>query len=118
MTGSNNYYKSDIEYLYNITQSSMLVYPKEVIIATLKDLFSQDSYYHFGKDMYGFNSTVDHTDLPLGADMPYGPGSQPGLNPNPVLPTRLFIGENYRFDTIFYPAILVKNGGSRYVPIS
>jgi hypothetical protein len=54
----------------------------------------------------------------LGADLPYGPGAQPQLNPNPILPTRVFIGENYRYDGIFYPAILVKSGGSRYVPIS
>jgi hypothetical protein len=35
-----------------------------------------------------------------------------------LLPTRLFIGENYRYDGIYYPAILVKNSGSKYVPIS
>jgi len=96
----------------------MLVYPKEVIIATLRDFFSHDSYYHFSKDRWGFPNTTDHTDLPLGADLPFGPGSQPRLNPNPILPTRLFIGENYRYNSIFYPAILVKSGGSRYVPIS
>lgn len=50
--------------------------------------------------------------------MPYGSGSQPRLNPSPILPTRLFIGENYRYNGIFYPAILVKSGGTRYVPIS
>ena len=32
--------------------------------------------------------------------------------------TRLFIGENFRYDGIYYPAILVKNGSSKYVPIS
>lgn len=96
----------------------MIVYPKEIIIATLRDFFSHDSYYHFSQDQWGFPNTTDHTDLPPGADLPYGPGAQPALNPNPILPTRLFIGENYRYDGIFYPAILVKNGGSRYVPIS
>jgi hypothetical protein len=96
----------------------MIVYPKEVIIATLRNFFAQDSYYHFSKDQFGFPNTTDHTDLPPGADMPYGPGSQPSLNPHPILPTRLFIGENYRYDGIFYPAILIKSGGSKYVPIS
>jgi len=96
----------------------MIVYPKEIIIATLRDFFSQDSYYHFSKDQWGFPNTTDHTDLPPGADLPYGPGAHPELNPNPVLPTRLFIGENYRYDGIFYPAILVKSGGTKYVPIS
>src|SRR5580698_2173167 len=118
MSGSNNFFKSDLFGIYNIVQASMIVYPKEIIIATLRDFFSQDSYYHFSKDQWGFPNTTDHTDLPPGADLPYGPGSHPQLNPNPVLPTRLFIGENYRYDSIFYPAILVKSGGTRYVPIS
>ena len=116
--GTNNFSKSDLFNIYNIIQSSMIVYPKEIIISTLRDFFAQDSYYHFSKDQWGFPNTVDHTDLPLGADLPRGPGSQPQLNPHPILPTRVFIGENYRYDGIFYPAILVKSGGSRYVPIS
>ena len=96
----------------------MIVYPKEIIIATLRNFFARDSFYHFAKDQWGFPNTTDHTDLPPGADLPYGPGSNPELNPNPILPTRLFIGENYRYNGIFYPAILVKSGGSKYVPIS
>jgi hypothetical protein len=115
---SNNFFRSDLFGVYNVIQASMIVYPKEIIIATLRDFFSHDSYYHFSKDQWGFPNTTDHTDLPPGADLPFGPGAQPQLNPNPVLPTRLFIGENYRYDGIFYPAVLVKNGGSKYVPIS
>lgn len=115
---SNNFFRSDLFGVYNIVQASMIVYPKEIIIATLRDFFSHDSYYHFSKDQWGFPNTTDHTDLPPGADLPRGAGSHPELNPNPVLPTRIFIGENYRYDGIFYPAILVKSGGSRYVPIS
>jgi hypothetical protein len=115
---SNNFFKSDLFGIYNIVQASMIVYPKEIIIATLRDFFSKDSYYHFSKDQWGFPNTTDHTDLPPGADLPRGPGAHPELNPNPVLPTRIFIGENFRYDSIFYPAILIKSGGSRYVPIS
>lgn len=94
----------------------MLTYPKEIIIATLRDFFSKDDYYHYSKDKFGFANTTDHTDLPPGADIPtahnqYG-ANQEGLS------TRLFIGENYRYDGIYYPAVLVKNGGSRSVPIS
>lgn len=115
---TNNFFRSDLFGLYNVIQASMIVYPKEIIIATLRNLFSQDSYYHFSKDQWGFPNTVDITDLPPGADMPYGPGSHPELNPHPVLPTRVFIGENYRYNGIYYPAILVKSGGTQYVPIS
>src|ERR1700722_2151597 len=115
---TNNFFKSDLFGIYNVVQASMIVYPKEIIIDTLRNYFGRDSYYHYSRDQWGFANTTDHTDLPPGADLPYGPGSDPELNPNPTLPTRLFIGENYRFDSIYYPAILVKNGGSRYVPIS
>ncbi|HEY5268525.1 MAG TPA: hypothetical protein VII94_05355 [Candidatus Saccharimonadales bacterium] len=115
---SNNFFRSDLFGIYNVVQASMIVYPKEIIISTLRNFFANDSFYHFAKDQWGFPNTTDHTDLPPGADMPYGPGSNPELNPNPVLPTRLFIGENYRYNGIFYPAILIKSGGSKYVPIS
>ncbi len=114
--GTNNFFKSNLMSLHNIVQASMLLYPKEMIIAVLRDYFSHDDYYHFAKDQWGYANSTDHTDLPLGADIPtehdqYG-ANQSGLT------TRLFIGENYRQDGIFYPAILVKTGGSRYVPIS
>jgi hypothetical protein len=84
----------------------MIGYPKEIIIATLRDFFSKDSYYHYSKDVWGFPNTSDHTDLPLGS----------GIHDNST--TRVFIGENYRYDGIYYPAILVKNSGTKYVPIS
>lgn len=115
---SNNFFRSDLHNLHNIVQTSMLVYPKEVIIAILRDFFSKDSFYFYSKDQWGFANTTDHTDLPLGADMPYGPGSHPELSHINPLSTRLFIGENYRYDGIYYPAILVKSGGGKYVPIS
>src|SRR5579859_1645528 len=113
---TNNFSKSDLFGLHNIIQSSMIVYPKEIIIATLRDFFSKDSFYHYSKDQWGFANTTDHTDLPLGADLPSHFNSH-GANQE-GLSTRLFIGENYRYDGIYYPAILVKSGGSHYVPIS
>lgn len=103
---TNNFARSDLQNLYNLVQYSALVYPKEMIIATLRDFFSKDSYYHYTKDEYGFAKTVDHTDLPLSA----------GLHDD--VTTRVFIGENYRFEGIHYPAILVKTNGAKYVPIS
>lgn len=108
---SNNIYKSDLAGLYDFVQSSMIVYPKEAIIALLRDYFSKDDYYHYSKDQWGFANTTDHTDLPLGADIPSSYQEE-------FLDTRLFIGENYRQNVIFYPAILVKSGGAKYVPIS
>lgn len=114
---SNNIFRSDLYSIHNIIQASMLVYPKEIIISTLRNFFSQDSYYHYSKDQWGFPNTTDHTDLPLGADLPIGAFGSTAES-NELLSTRVFIGENYRFDGIYYPAILVKSGGSKYVPIS
>lgn len=108
---SNNFFKSDLEKIHNIIQGSMLVYPKEIIIEFLRNLFSKDSYYHYSRDQWGFANTTDHTDLPLGSDIPKQQ-EEDGLS------TRLFIGENYRYTGIYYPAVLVKNSGSKYVPIS
>lgn len=113
---TNNFFKSNLMALHHVVQASMLVFPKEIIISTLRDFFSKDDYYHYSKDQWGFANTTDHTDLVPGTDLPtmhnkYG-ADQSGLS------TRLFIGENYRYDGIYYPAVLVKSGGSRYVPIS
>jgi hypothetical protein len=104
--GVGNFFKSHLPQIYGIVQNSFIVHPKELIIASLRDFFSHDFYYHFDYDAWGFANTTDHTDLPLDA----------GFHNN--ITTRLFIGENYRYDGIFYPAILVKHGGARYVPIS
>jgi len=114
---TNNFFRSDLYGIHNIIQASMLVYPKEIILATLRDFFSQDSYYHYEQDQWGFPNTTDHTDLPPGADLPANSFGSTAKE-NDLLSTRLFIGENYRYDGIYYPAILVKSGGSKYVPIS
>jgi hypothetical protein len=99
-------YNTDLYGIYNVVQNTMIRYPKDLIIASLRDFFSQDSKYHFVKDAWGFANTPDHTDLP----------SDAGLYDN--LTTRVFIGESNRFDVAFYPAILIKAGGFNYTPIS
>jgi hypothetical protein len=114
---TNNFFKSNLMRLHHIVQASMLVYPKEMIIGVMREFFAEDDYYHYSKDQWGFANTTDHTDLPPGADIPVG-GIGSTATSNILLPTRLFIGENYRYNGIYYPAILVKSGGSKYVPIS
>jgi len=103
---TNNIFRSDLPKIHNVVQNSMIVYPKEMIIAVLRDYFSEDTYYHYSKDKWGFANTVDETDLPQDA----------GVHDD--VTTRLFIGENYRDNIVFYPAILVKHAGSRSIPIS
>lgn len=84
----------------------MIVYPKEIVIATLRDYFSNDSFYHYVKDEWGFPKIPEQKDLELDA----------GVNDN--ISTRVFIGESFKHDGIFYPAILVKHNSARYVPVS
>jgi len=103
---TNNFFRSDLPILHHVAQNSMIIFPKEIVIATLRDHFSQDTYYHYVADEWGYPKTTDHTDLVQEA----------GLKDNQT--TRLFIGETYRQDVVFYPAIIVKHGGANYVPIS
>lgn len=101
-----NWHSTDLHRLFGLVQSSMVIFPKELIISKLRDYFKQDSFYHFVSDEWGYPKTLDHTDLPLGTG-----------NLDEEM-TRIFIGENFRQDVQFYPAIFVKNTGMRYVPIS
>jgi len=103
---TSNVVKSDLYKLHNIVQNSAIVYPKELILSTLKEYFSEDSYYHYVKDEFGFPKTPDHTGMPLEA----------GLDDN--VTTRLYIGEAFRKDVIFYPALIVRSSGANYLPIS
>jgi hypothetical protein len=103
---TNNFTRSSLYSLHNVVQNSMVLYPKELVIATLRDYFGKDDWYSYRHDHFGFPQTPDHTDLPIDS----------GLVDD--ITTRLFIGESYRFDVVFYPAIIVRHGGSTSVPIS
>lgn len=103
---TNSIFKSDLNKLYGLIQSSMIVYPKEIIIQHLRDFFSKDSLYHYVKDEWGFGKKVDQTDLPLGA----------GMFDN--LTTRIHISESHPHDGIFYPFVMVRHSSAKYVPIS
>lgn len=94
---------NDVHYVVQNTQNN---YVKDVIIGVLRDEFAKDSFYHFVKDEFGYPKTPDLTNIPLTA----------GINDD--LTTRIFIGESFRHDAIFYPAIFVKMGTMSDVPIS
>ena len=103
-TGS--FSRSDLNRLNHTVQNTQFSFIKEMIIAVLRDEYSKDSYYHYVSDAWGFPKTPDLTGKPTTA------GYQDDLT------TRIFIGEAFRHDVIFYPAILVRAGGSTYKPIS
>jgi hypothetical protein len=103
--GSGSVTKTDLFNIFNYVQNTQIFYPKQQLISTIRDVFSQDSTYHYVKDKWGYPYTPDLTDVPPDA----------GIHDD--LTTRVWIGEA-RFDVLFYPAIIVRNGGSNYVPIS
>lgn len=105
MAGGFNY-NTELYELYNVVQNTMIRYPKELIVSSLRDFFSRDSKYHFVKDEWGYPKTPNLTDV------------VPDAGLYDELTTRVFIGEHHRYDTVFYPSILVKAGSFRYVPIS
>lgn len=104
--GTGNINKTDLYHINNITQNTMLSHAKEVFIETLRDIFSQDSEYHYVRDAWGFPEVINLTGIPTEA----------GLHDD--VTTRLFIGESFKMDMIYYPAILVRGGSFRSVPIS
>lgn len=97
---------SDLYDIYNVVQNTMIRFPKDMIVSSLREYFAEDSYYHYVRDEWGFPKIPEHTDL------------APGAGINNDVTTRIYIGEFHRFDGIYYPAVLVRSGGSKYVPIS
>ena len=101
-----NTFRTDLYSIFNSVQNTAIVHPKEIFIESLRTFFGRDSYYHFVADEWGFPKTPDLTDM----------ANEAGIDDD--LTTRIFIGESYRQDMIFYPSVTVKNGGTRFVPIS
>jgi hypothetical protein len=101
-----NLVRHDLYNLHNIVQNTLTSYPKELVISVLREEFSKDSYYKYVADQWGYPKVVDLTDLPQDA----------GYSNN--LTTRIYIGETFHFDAVFYPALLVKVTNAKSVPIS
>lgn len=104
--GTGSSYRTDLYALHNVIQNTLITHPKEIFIESLREFFSQDSYYHYVRDSWGFPKTPDLTGVPLEA----------GYDDD--VTTRIFIGEPYRFDVVYYPALLIRPAGARFVPIS
>jgi len=101
-----NLWKTDLYSLHGYTQNSGIGYVIDTLIWALKEFFSQDHYYHYQNDSYGFSKISNNTNLPLDA----------GVNDSSQ--SRLYIGEYYRQDAQHFPAILVRNSGMRDSPVS
>lgn len=103
---SGGFFSSNLFSLHHVVQNTQLLYPKELIIGTLREYFSKDVKYHYVQDEWGFPKTPDHTDL------------DPKAGLNDSLTTRIYIGQEGRESVPFYPAVLVKITSSNSIPIS
>ena len=99
-------YNTDLFNVNNIVQATSIVAGKNLLIDTLRDVFREDREFKFVSDVFGFPLVKSEVGL----------SSDAGLNDDET--TRIFIGSVYRFDAKFFPAISIKNTGTRYVPIS
>lgn len=97
---------TDIFNLENVVQQTGIVHGKNILIDTIRDIFARDREYKYVADVFGFPKTPSHLGLDPSA----------GLDDNET--TRIFIGSTYRYDIKFNPSIIIKNTGSKYVPIS
>jgi hypothetical protein len=106
MSLTTHYVASDIFNLERVVQQTGMLQTKNILIDTLRDVFSRDRHFKYVSDVFGFPKTPSH----LGLD------SDAGLDDNET--TRIFIGSTYRYDIKFNPSIIIKNTGSKYTPIS
>jgi hypothetical protein len=97
---------SDALGLERVVQQVGILHAKSIIIDTIREVFRGDRWFSYRTDVFGFPLTPSH----LGLD------SDAGLDDDET--TRIFIGSAYRYDIKFNPSIIVRNTGSRYVPIS
>lgn len=97
---------TDIFNLEYVVQQTGVVHGKNILVDFLRDIFSRDREYKYVSDVFGFPKTPSHIGLDPDA----------GLDDEET--TRIFIGSTYRYDVKFNPSIIVKNTGSKYVPIS
>jgi len=97
---------SDIYALDKIVQNSGIMFGRNLLIDTLREIFARDREYKFVRDEFGFPKTPDHKGLDANA----------GLADDAT--TRLFIGSSYRYDVSYLPGITVRQTSTSYKPIS
>ena len=87
---------------HHIIQQTAIVHPKYLLIDGLRKIFRSDSVYTYRDDEYGYPLTPDLTDKTI--DSPDT--------------TKILISDGYRYETKFYPAIIIKSNGGSYKPNS
>ena len=97
---------SDIFDIEKVVQQTGIMHAKNILIDTLRNVFSQDRHFKFVTDVFGFPKTPSHL------------GLEPDAGLDDEETTRIFIGSGYRYDVKFNPSIIIRNTGTSYKPIS
>jgi len=85
-----------------IIQQVCIVQPKNLLIDTLRKHFARDNIFTYRMDEYGFPKTRDLTGIEIDSEET----------------TKILISDIFRYEVKFYPAIVIKNAGGQYKPIS
>jgi hypothetical protein len=103
MTTSHRVY-SDLFQLSDFVQQTSVSHAKNLIIDAMREYFKKDTFYRFETDAFGFPLTPDLTDLP------------PDIEEKRT--TRIFIGDLYRFEKRYWPAVVVRYSSGRTYHVS
>jgi len=95
---------SDLFQLSDFVQQVAVSQSKNLIIDVLREYFKQDTFYRYSTDGFGFPLTPNVTDLP------------PDIQEERT--TRIFIGDIFRFDKRYWPAIVVRHASGRTYHVS
>jgi len=87
---------------HHIIQQTAIVHPKYLLIDSLRNIFRNDSVYTYRDDEYGYPLTPDLTGKEIDSEET----------------TKILISDSYRYETKFYPAIIIKSNGGSYKPNS
>jgi hypothetical protein len=95
---------SDLLHLSNFITNTAVSQGKNLLIDTLREYFRQDTFYKYRTDAFGFPLTPNLTDMP------------PNIQEERT--TRIFIGDVFRYDKRFWPAIVIKYSSGRTYHVS
>jgi len=95
---------SDLFSISDFVRQVSVAQGKNLLIDALREYFKQDVIYRYETDGFGFPLTPDLTDLP------------PDIQEDRT--TRIYIGDIFRYDIRFLPAIVVKYNSGRTKHVS
>lgn len=104
--GTGQFVFSDLYNLSGIVRHVGIMHGRNLLIDSLRELFSRDREYHYVSDIFGYPKTPDHTPLDI----------DDGIEND--LTTRLQIGTFFRYEQSYLPAISIRQTNITYNPIS